>query len=98
MFKLKRNKKPKVQKQPGKIRLFFRRIGNFKIIRKPVNGLKAIGGYFAGSWEELKMVRWTNRKATWSMTFAVIAFSFVFTALILLLDIAFKELFNLILK
>ena len=61
------------------------------------NPLKAIGGYFAGAWYELKQVRWPNRKATWSLTLAVIVFTAFFAVLILLLDALFKYLFQLIL-
>ena len=60
--------------------------------------LFAIGGYFKGAWIELRQVRWTNRKATWSLTLAVILFTTFFFVLIVLLDAGFKELFNLILK
>ncbi|HEY5695543.1 MAG TPA: preprotein translocase subunit SecE [Candidatus Saccharimonadales bacterium] len=61
------------------------------------NPLPAIGGYFAGAWYELKQVRWPNRRATWSMTMAVLAFTAFFVVLILLLDALFKYLFQLIL-
>ena len=63
-----------------------------------VKVLFAIGGYFKGAWIELRQVRWTNRKATWSLTLAVILFTAFFFLLIVLLDFGFKELFNLILK
>lgn len=55
-------------------------------------------GYFKGAWIELKQVRWPNRKATWSLTFAVIMFTLFFTALVLLLDAGFKYLFDFIIK
>lgn len=61
------------------------------------NPFKAIGGYFAGAWYELRQVRWPNRKATWSLTLAVIVFTAFFAVLILLLDALFKYLFQLIL-
>lgn len=61
---------------------------------KPV---KAAGGYFKGAWEELKQVRWPNRRATWSMTGAVLLYTAFFIILILLLDAGFKYLFELIL-
>jgi len=61
------------------------------------NPFKAIGGYFAGAWFELKQVRWPNRRATWSLTLAVLAFSAFFVVLILLLDALFKYLFQLLL-
>jgi len=76
-----------------------------KIITKSTRSKKgllgvifAIGGYFKGSWAELRQVRWPNRKATWSLTFAVLIFTMFFVTLIVLLDAAFKYLFDLILK
>lgn len=65
--------------------------------QSPRNPLTAVGGYFAGAWYELKQVRWPNRRATWSMTMAVLAFTAFFVVLILLLDALFKYLFQLIL-
>ena len=65
--------------------------------KRSKNPFKAIGGYFAGAWYELKQVRWPNRKATWSLTLAVIIFTAFFAVLILLLDALFKYLFQLIL-
>lgn len=59
--------------------------------------VKATGGYFAGAWTELKQVRWPTRRATWSLTFAVIAYSAFFVILVLILDAIFKYLFELIL-
>jgi preprotein translocase SecE subunit len=57
-----------------------------------------IGGYFKGSWQELRLVRWPNRKATWGMTAAVIIFTGLFVALIVSLDWLFSTLFKLIIK
>lgn len=57
----------------------------------------AIGTYFAGSWYELRQVSWPDRKATWSLTLAMLIFTGFFAALILLLDALFKYLFQLIL-
>lgn len=65
--------------------------------QKRKNPFAAIGKYFAGAWYELKQVRWPNRKATWSMTAAMLAFTAFFAVLILLLDALFKYLFELIL-
>lgn len=66
----------------------------FGALAKPFTG--AIG-YFKGAWYELKQVRWPTRGATWGLTGAVIAFSLFFVVLILLLDAAFKYLFDVIL-
>lgn len=56
----------------------------------------AIGQYFAGSWYELKQVRWPTRGATWSLTVAVLVYSAFFTVLVLALDALFKLIFDLI--
>lgn len=61
------------------------------------NPLKATGGYFKGAWEELRQVRWPNRRATWSLTAAMLVFTAFFVVLILLLDAFFKYIFQLIL-
>ena len=60
--------------------------------------LFSIGGYFKGAWTELRLVRWPTRRATWGLTLAVILFSAFFVVIILLLDILFKFLFEIILK
>jgi len=56
--------------------------------------LRAIGAYFAGSWQELRQVRWPTRKATWSLTAAVLVFSVVLAVFILALDFGFEQLFK----
>lgn len=56
-----------------------------------------IGRYFKGAWSELRQVRWPDRKATWGMTGALIAFTLFFVVVILVLDFGFSELFKLIL-
>lgn len=55
-----------------------------------------IWAYFKGAWFELRQVRWPNRRATWALTIAVVLFSLFFVLLIVLLDIFFKWLFELI--
>jgi preprotein translocase SecE subunit len=57
-----------------------------------------IGGYFKGSWQELRQVHWPNRKATWGLTAAVLLFTGIFVALIVSLDWVFSALFKLIIK
>lgn len=73
-----------------------------KVRKEPTNQfvktLFAIGGYFKGAWVELRQVRWPTRRATWGLTIAVILFSAFFALIILLLDILFKYLFEIILK
>ncbi len=58
----------------------------------------AMGGYFKGSWVELRQVHWPNRRATWSLTGAVLVFTAFFVIFILLLDALFKYIFELILR
>lgn len=60
--------------------------------------IRSFFGYFSGAWHELKQVRWPNRKATWGLTAAVLAFSGFFVIFILLLDAGFKYLFEQLLK
>lgn len=61
------------------------------------NFLGPVGRYFAGSWNELRQVRWPDRRSTWSMTGALLAFTTFFVIVILLLDAGFQYLFKLIL-
>jgi preprotein translocase SecE subunit len=74
------------------------KIKTIKIVNKPLRAIAKIGSYFKDSWIELKQVRWPDRKATWSMTLAVILFSGFFIVVILLLDYGFDKLFKLIIK
>lgn len=53
--------------------------------------------YLRDSWREIRQVRWPNRKATWKMVLAVIAYTALFVVVISLLDLFFSWLFNLIL-
>lgn len=56
--------------------------------------LRAIGGYFKGSWYELRQVRWPDRRTTWGMTGALLAFTGFFVLIIVLIDMGFQNLFN----
>jgi preprotein translocase subunit SecE len=87
IFKKKSTKSPK----PKVIKPIKEKKGLLKVIFN-------IGGYFKGSWAELKMVMWPDRKSTWGLTLAVILFTAFFAILIVLLDDGFKELFKLIIK
>ena len=60
-----------------------------KVVGKP---FFAIGRYVNGAWQELRMTKWPNRRATWSLTLAVIIFSIFFATLILLADYGFDWL------
>ena len=77
-------KVPKVRKEP----------------RQPKNPLSkaffGMIGYFKGAWYELRQVRWPSRKSTWGLTLAVILFSLFFVVIIVILDLLFKSLFELI--
>lgn len=66
-------------------------------LSKVFSPFTAAAGYFKGAWYELKQVRWPTRRATWGLTGAVLVFSLFFVVLILLLDAAFKYLFDIIL-
>ena len=57
----------------------------------------ALFRYLRDSWREIRQVRWPNRKATWKMVLAVLAYTALFVLLISLLDLFFKWLFGLIL-
>jgi preprotein translocase subunit SecE len=57
----------------------------------------ATGGYFSGAWYELKQVRWPTRRATWGLTAAVLLYTAFFIVVVILLDVAFKYLFDLML-
>ena len=62
--------------------------------RKWTKPFRVVGGYFKGAWVELRQVRWPDRKATWSLTVAVIIFSLFFALVILGLDWVFSYLFK----
>lgn len=56
-----------------------------------------LGRYIRDSWKELRQVRWPNRKTTWKMVLAVLAYTAIFVIFISLLDMFFTWLFNIIL-
>lgn len=58
----------------------------------------ALGRYIRDSWREIRRVRWPNRKATWKMTGAVLAYCAAFMVFIVLLDSFFTWLFSLIIR
>lgn len=65
-----------------------------KSTNKLLSPFIAIKNYLVGSWRELRMVRWPNRKQTWAMTLAVILFSLGIGLLIFLLDALFTFVFK----
>lgn len=62
-----------------------------------IRPLTSLVGYFKGSWQELRQVRWPNRRASWGLTIAVLIFTGFFTLLIVALDAGFQYLLNRIL-
>lgn len=60
------------------------------------NPLSPITRYVKGAWYELRQVRWPDRRSTWGMTGALIAFTVFFLVVIVLLDAGFQQLFKLI--
>ncbi len=66
-------------------------------VRDNDNPFVNMGRYFKGAWTELRQVRWPDRKNTWAMTGALLAFTLFFIIVILFLDFLFSELFKLIL-
>ncbi len=52
--------------------------------------------YLRDSWREIRQVRWPSRKATWKLFFAILIYTLLFGAIIMLLDALFSWLFNLI--
>lgn len=65
-----------------------------KIAKTAIKPATGLFGYVKGSWQELKQVRWPNRRATWSFTFAVIIYTLFFLIIILIFDAAFQQLFK----
>lgn len=77
-----------------------------KVIKKPSTAtpkrapskltkpFRAFGRYFMGAWVELRQVRWPDRRASWSLTLAVILFSLFFALVIVGLDAVFNYLFK----
>ena len=51
-------------------------------------------GYFRGSVQEIRQVRWPNRKETWKMTFSVIIYVVILATAIMLLDALLQLIFK----
>ena len=58
----------------------------------------ALGRYIRDSWRELRQVRWPNRKTTWKLVGAILGYTAIFIAFIILLDAFFTLIFNIILE
>lgn len=73
-----------------------------KIIQKPFafigKPLVTLARYIKASWREIRQVRWPNRKTTWKMVFAVLMYTILFAAIIMILDAIFTLIFNNLLK
>ena len=54
-------------------------------------------GYFRGAVQELRQVRWPNRKETWKMTLSVIVYVIILAVAIMLLDALLQLIFSNIL-
>ena len=50
--------------------------------------------YIRDSWREIRQVRWPSRKATWKLFFAILIYTVLFIALIMLLDALFAWIFK----
>ena len=93
-------KKPKVSKYAAKVsgkKVKKTREPAPKFVRIIFAPFFAIGRYLRDSWRELRKVRWPNRRETWKMTGAVIAFTVAFATLIISLDAFFEWTFKVIL-
>lgn len=66
--------------------------------QKTRNPLVALWRYIKGSWYELQQVRWPDRRSTWGMTGALLAFTLFFVLVILVLDYGFSQLFKLLMS
>lgn len=66
-------------KQPGKIKKAARFV---------------VPKYFRNSWKELRQVAWPDRRQTWRLTWAVIAFAVVFGIVIAIVDFGLDKLFK----
>ena len=85
------------QKTSSLIKKTAAKAAQAKVEKEPRTGnnpFRALGQYFKGAWQELRQVRWPNRKQTWALTLAVIVFSLAIGGLIFLLDLGFTYLFK----
>ncbi len=92
-IKAKRQAMKEAEREIGKDEKFKTNKKGFILFRPFV----ALYNYLRDSWHEIRQVRWPNRKATWKMVLAVLAYTALFIVLIVLLDLFLTWLFNLIL-
>lgn len=58
----------------------------------------AIGRYIKESFQEVRQVRWPDRKSTWKMTLSVVLYVILIATIIMLLDAFFTFIFSKILS
>ena len=58
----------------------------------------AIGRYIKESFQEVRQVRWPDRKSTWKMTISVVLYVLLVAAIIMLLDAFFTFIFSQLLS
>lgn len=87
-----RKKGPKKQRNVPKWLKVIGRV--LSIIFRP---LRPLGRYFAGSWQELRKVKWPSNKTSIKLTGAVIVFTLVMTGFIVALDYGFEQIVKRIL-
>ena len=58
----------------------------------------AIGRYIKESFQEVRQVRWPDRKSTWKMTLSVVLYVILVAAIIMLLDAFFTFIFSKLLS
>lgn len=95
--KLKTKTEPKKTEQPTILVKSKKSKTKKGIISKIFRPFKLFFNYIQESWRELKKVKWPTRKETWSLVLAVILYSLIFVAMVLLLDKLFDLLFKLML-
>jgi preprotein translocase SecE subunit len=62
------------------------------------NPIRAFGSYIKASFREIRLVKWPTRRETWAMTLAVVIYSLVIIAIVLLFDNIYDWLFKLVIK
>lgn len=74
---------------------------NTKSAKKPfilIRPFVYFGRYVRDSWREIRQVRWPSRKATWKLFLAILVYTLIFVAVIMLLDALFTWLFNTVIR
>ena len=87
-------KRVKAAKRSAEVKSVKREIADSEGEKRTI--FRRIKEYFEGSWQELTMVRWPDRKSAWKMTGALVMFTLVFAVIILLLDYGFQNMFKVL--